>query len=477
MRLRANVMYVFVPQVFRAVLGLSVLPVTTMVLEASDFGVFAIYTVISNLFSGLVVSGLMYSISHELLKRKLEGKKKVITSLLVFSFCFSSLLVAVLYAFSHFLINIFDYELPGSALYSWVLVVSIFLVPVWIIASSIITVESRFPVFAVVSIAETVTSVGVTIFTLFVLGLGRDALFYGALTSAVTSFVGAIFFLRRWICYELDKHFMKAHLLVCLRSLPSSIVEKVRNPFQNLLFAKYVGTSFVGVFNHSQQYMNMTRMMVKAVTNALWKPALVEARDGGDFHFVLSCWSCMYFFLTILGVFFATVGRDVIGVLTNYKMVDAHWLAAVWMVVLLVENTGRAEVATIYDRGLVSASEIMLLISFGISLFLMAILIPSIGVAGSVIATLISPLAHRFMLIFYIRKLCNWRFREKRAIFGGLIVFASLGVSLQIDPTLLVSSLLFAFFLVLTFVVFRGEIFWGIRTLLPAHTGWLVSNK
>lgn len=477
MRLRSNVMYFFVPQLFRALVGISVLPVTTMVLDAADFGVFALYTAISNFCAGIVFSGLMYSISNDFLKSSHENKKKIVTSLMVFGFILSTFISALIYPLFFLLSNAVGYDFLDDNLYFWVVIISIFLSPVWTLASSIIIVEGNFPVFAVVSVLETIFSVGVTIISLFVLDFGRESLFYGTIASLVVSFLGAIWFLSGWMILSINQKFLIQHAKVCGRSLPSSILEKVRNPFQSLLFAKYVGTQFVGVFNHSQQYMNMTRMMVKSFANALWRPALIEAREGGDFDFVLRCWQCVYFFLTMSGVFFATVGRDVVGMLTNYKMVEAHWLAAFWMVVLLVEHTGRAELAIIYDRGLVAASEVMLLISFAVSLLFLVVLVPIWGMIGGVGAALMSPIVHRTLLVLYVRRVHKSEFREWSALMGVGIVCGSVGVSFQAASGLTTNVSLFLLFSASVIILFRKSIIWGVRTLVPEFSARVLPKK
>lgn len=467
MRLRANVMYVFLPQVFRAFLGLALLPFTTIVLDAEDFGLFAFYTAVSNFCAGLVVSGVMYSLSNDFLKITDEQKKKVVTSLVCFGFLFSFFLSMLVVPSLYFLSDVVGEIGEVRALYVVLVLLGIFFSPVWVLASCIITVESKFQSFAVVSVTETVVANVVTVVALFVLSVGQDALFYGAITSTISSFFGAMWVLRKRIALSVEREFLKKHTKTCIRSLPSSVMEKVRNPLQNIMFARYVGPAFVGIFNHSLQYQNMTRMMVKAVTNVLWRPALNEARDGGDFRDVLKSWQCVYFLLTVLGVFFATVGRDLIGFLTNYKMMDAHWLAAIWMTVLLVECTGRAEIAVIYDKGLVAASEGMLLISFSLSLLCLLILVPVWGVEGGVVSALVSPLFHRLMLIVYARRLFSAPFLEWTAALGGLAVGFSLLLVIYLQPSASTNVFLFALFSGVAVMLFHSYLLWGARQLVP----------
>ncbi|MEE3046812.1 MAG: oligosaccharide flippase family protein [Pseudomonadota bacterium] len=432
MQFNSNVLCQLIPQVFRSILAISLLPVYTLILNAEDFGFFAILTTISAFFAGIPISGAVYTVSSMVSCEDMNRKKGVVTNLVAFVSVSSLLSSCLYYLLSSFLFKFMSIPFSVNGFPNLAIVVIIFVSPFWVIANVVIVVARDFKLQAVVAILDSVVGTGVTLYFLFVLGVGGDALFAGALAAALVSFVGGVFYLMRWTNFSISLDGILMQAVLCIKSAPSLAIEKIRNPMQNVMFAKYLGADLVGVFSHSQQYVNMMRVLVKSAANAIWSTSLMEAKgEIGEFKITHKCWRVLHLMATFAGVFFAVLGQDFIDVLTNEKFEKAGLFSAILMIVLMFENMGRAEVAKLYQDRLIVVNETALIFSGVVSLLVLFFTVPVFGLWGGVAAIAAFPVFHRFAVGIYVRKRYGWGFRDWTALKGaGLILLAILSNNL-----------------------------------------------
>ena len=86
-------------------------------------------------------------------------------------------------------------------------------------------------------------------------------------------------------------------------------------------------------------------------------------------------WPPAHLALALGGVFMATLGRDAIALLTHNKFTPAYVFAALWTVLVLLENAAKPAVAIVYAQGLGVANQRVVI--FG-GLIATALMIPLI---------------------------------------------------------------------------------------------------
>lgn len=429
---------------FYGVVAILMLPVITSVLGPKEFGLFALVTAFTALGSAAAEVGASYILAADFSKARLSERRRLISTLLVVAACVSFASGGVLLflwevAGRH--MSLFA-SVPGQAVA--MAVASMILSVPWAIAVDIITLEGKARQFAFVTIAQScVWAISITV-SLFVLKLGLLSLFAAALAAAATMLVGSAVVLKSYVGLHCDRRWLNEIFRIGPRSLLGSLFYSIQTAMERTVLSSHVGISQLGIYTHSQQYRTLIAMGAKAVSRSVWPITLADAHEErSDFARTGKAWRTVHLGITVAGIAFATVGRDIIALLTHDKFTDAYMLAAVWMVFLLVQNSGRPHVGVMYARGHGIAYANMVLVTTVFSIGLLLLLVPLLGVTGAVMAAFGQMIAFRIAIQFYVRGHRSVPFQDTWVIFGSGLVFAALGLSVYLRPSTLESVFLF----------------------------------
>lgn len=424
------------PTIWRSAFSLLILPLTTYKLEAADFGVFALVTGISAYFSALASGGTGYPIhAHYRLLAPLE-RKRLVSTLMFWSLANSALLAAAMIAAWPLLEAWFSDGtlIPKYAL--WFGAAHVVLGTPWTLAISIITLRGTAAGFAVVTMIEATLGPIATVMALYLFDLGPTSLFIGNVVSASVTLLGAFILLRDDFSPRLSGTWSRDYFHYFIVMLPAQLLERFRGVIERLMLARHIGMETLGIYVHSQQYAVLARYGMKAFANAIWSTSMTEAQEE-DRRFIKTGqgWMLTHFLIALGGIFFAAIGRDIIALLTHGKFSEAYVFATLWMILVLLENTGKPMTAVIFAEKRASANQTLVFTSAGFSLAVLFAATPFWGVWGLVAAAFAQTLFYRLGLLVLSRRLAGLVFQDVVAAWGMLVVAGLLAVVMGFDPT------------------------------------------
>ena len=168
---------------------------------------------------------------------------------------------------------------------------------------------------------------------------------------------------------------------------------------------------------------------------SVWPDSLDEARYGdSQFRKTKQAWDVVVLFISGAGLFFAAFGEDIIALLTHDKFTEAYVLAALWMVYLLVQNTGKPAIAMAYAKEQGVLLQVLLVMSTVLAILLLLVLVPVVGIYGAAAAALGNVVTFRLLIYIGISRRYGVPFHDKNAIKGLVSVLLVLGMVVWFQP-------------------------------------------
>lgn len=446
------------PSIFQGLLSFVMLPVITYILGPKDYGIFALVTSFTAFGTVIATMGTSYILAAQYhLIDDLQKQRMISTMLMidtVLSLLFSILLFTLWSFFARYWSSLSVVPKEGVILSLIAMVCSI----PWIIATEVVTLEGSAHLYAVLTVFQSIVSAITIIFSLYVFKLGLLSLFVSSLAVAVVSFVGAMVSLRQHIRFIISRDWVGEIFKFGLVTTVGNIFESLQTLVERYTLSLCVGLSQLGIYSHSQQYRNLAMTTVKAAARTVWPITLSEARELKDnFYITRKTWVIVYIGITIIGLFFALFGRDIIGILTHNKFVDAQILVVLWMVFLLLQNTGKPETGLLFANGQGILYGKISICSLLISIFLILVFVPVFGVFGAVLSLLFQQAIFRVFIQFYAKKIYKKTvFSDWGVIIGSVLILFSLGLSRYFQHTKLDGLIFFSIMVTVTILIKRN---------------------
>lgn len=415
------------PSVWRALIGFLIIPLTTYRLEPADFGLFALAAAFVGIATGASSLGSSQLLSAHLPIIAREDAEELVSTLFVFS-----LLVAGLFSAGSFLIwplLVQNFPEIGSAPneLKWIVSIAVLFSAPWSLAAAVATITGGAKGFATITILEASAAAGATLVTLYSLDLGALSLHIGLAAGAAVSAASSVVYLRKFFSIRIRRKWLVESARVSAISLAGSLTERVQVLFERYALSAYVGLSEVGLYSHGQQYQGLARMSMKAWLNALWPLALEEARQTHPtFHRFLSVFAVSQLFLGLAGVAMATLGQDVIRLLTHGKFISSHLLASFLLIIVQVEYMARPALALLVAKGRYMDLQKPLVISLVIAMVLVFPLTSLFGLNGTLATAFIQCVVYRLLLAYAANRLVVLPFSDNMAVVGIFATSASI---------------------------------------------------
>ena len=361
-----------------AAVALGTLPILTRHLDAADYGLFGLGMIIGNLVPALANPHSLSFFSARLHRGIPAGR--LVGTVLAFSGAATLILVMVAAIVGMSLSTLVG--LPPEAL--WIsLAVGAATAP-WSIVADYLVADGAARPYALVYISSAIASAGAAIAAANVPQTEHLALFIGALAGSVLQFAAALFIFTR-IRLQMERRYFPVLRRLWLPNSVSGTLEWLNSLVERWALATFGSLAATGTVLHSQQYKNLAGAAVKVLLRSTWTISIDEARLG-SFPVSRRYWHAVDVFLIVSGLAFATVGPFFVGILTNHKLTDAAFIAAGWMLVLLLHNSYRPAVLTLHARGEGHRFSKISGWGFGVNLCLTPLLVPLIGVWSPIVA-------------------------------------------------------------------------------------------
>lgn len=418
------------PSVFQMVIYFVTLPVITYILDPKDFGVIALITAFTAFGSTISTMGSCYVLAAHFTELDIQQKKNMVSTILAFGFLTSVLFSCLFIVAWEFLLkNIAQFSmlpLAGIILSLLSMTVSI----PWLVSIEVITLEQRVKVYAFVSVLQSVISVCASIVCLYVFRWGVVSIFAGTALSSLVGLAGASVALKNYLVVGFNKRWMKEILSLSGVTMIGNILENMQMLTERYVLSFYAGLSQLGIYAHSQQYKNATGVLINSLGRTVWPITLSEARtkDGG-FPVTEKSWKIAYLGLTIIGVFFALLGKEFIGLLTHGKFSSAYFFVALWMIHLLIANAGKPETGILYAHGKGILVGKITIVSTVTGMALIFVLGKMVGVLGVLTAIMLQQTVFRVLIQINTRKDLKVLLREWPVLYGIVLIAMTLWLS------------------------------------------------
>ncbi len=377
-------------------ISFAMVPVSTYVLGPEDFGLFALVSVIPGLLTVIATMGADYLFAKYYPTANPDERRTLVSTVLAVGGGLLALGSACLLAGWAVAVQFVSQLEQVPLRFLGLSLASMVLAFPWVVASYIVTLDGKAPLHAVITVIQAVVSALIVIVGLYALRLGVEALFWSAIGTSMVSLAGAWMVLRAYARPTASRTWAWSMIRVGMPVSVANLMETLQSFLERYLLTAFVGLHALGLYAHSQQYRNMVSMPLKSVSRAIWPITLHESREGrNQFGATRDAWDASYVGVTVIGLLFATLGEALIGVLTHGKFVDAAPLVALWMVFILVQNSGKPQTGVLYARGQLHACSRLMVISAGAGILLMTLLIPAVGMLGAIIATIAQQVLYR----------------------------------------------------------------------------------
>ena len=426
------------PMVWRAIVGFAVLPLTTYRLDVADFGLFALVTSLSSFGAGASGLGSMYALSRDLIRLDLEDQRNLVSTLLWLGMAVGVAFAAAVLAGWPALLRLVP-ELSGAPPMVIVILPMLILLGVpWNHASAVILVTGRAGDFAVINVLESIGSIITTLVALYIYNMGVESLFLGALAGAAINAIASLVSIRKYLRFRYSARWMAESFHVGGLAMVCSLVERGKATVEIYALANYVNIGSLGIYRHSQQYMNLAKSGANAISFAAWPVALDEARTPEKgFPKLAQVWPSAQLGLALAGVAMATFGENAIGLLTHGKFTRAYIFATLWIIFVMFENASKAAVAIIYVFNLGIASQRIALLA---SVLAVTLMVPSVywfGAYGAIFANFVSATVYRGLIVAAARRAAPVPFQDGTLFFAMVVVLVTLVLNVATESNLL----------------------------------------
>lgn len=448
----------------QGVISFAALPIATLVLGPTEYGMYALVTSTTALVTGIAGISASYPLATHFKNLDEVGRRALVTTLVTLNLMIALFLGAcIIGAWLIFGQESGEYaKLPTVAVL--IAVASMITAAPWSIGVELSVMLGQARVYGLTLMIQSLVGAIVLVGSLFLLDLGALSLFVAGLASSMVALLGAWFAMRGYLSARAGIRDGLRYLHGVPILTVASLLEVVQVAVERNVMAVHLGMAQVGIYSHSQQYRNLLATGVKAVARTVWPTSLDEARTetGLTFRKTRLVWNGTYLAIVLFGLCFAIFGDKVISLLTHDKFTDAYVLVAVWAAYLLVQNSGKAQTAMLYahGRGKAIARISSLSTLFGIAVAIFAI--PVFGLFGAASAVILQQTVLRIGLQVYVRRYWSLHMDDWWVIGGSMLVIAALALVVIGKPNLWERVVLLLIFSTVLLVAGRR---WSVEAL------------
>lgn len=420
-----------VPAVSSALASLLMLPLTTRVIGAREYGEFALLSIVVIALNSIASAFMGFEVPENYNQSDKEERKKIagtclvlVTSVTVFG-VFSILLLEFLYLNRELQLlgDLNNYFLNLN-----IMLVSVLLSTISIVYLEILIVTGNAGQFAFINIARTVTVVISTLVALFYFRVPQHALCLGYLSGNFTAAILSFLLSKNLITYEIDFQRMKSCTSKTRSILISNISDQSYAIFEKIYIGGLLSVTAVGILGHAQLYKNAMMLIINSVSRAVFASSLNGAKKTPpDLEGPRIFWKFIQFTTFTLLTSFVFFGEDVISFLSNDKFLDSYYVGKYLILILLIQTVGWSSAVMNLSNGKGEQNVRGQLLSNAAAFIILYISLPIYGLPAVIIAYLAQIILSRTYSIVAAKLIFNYLPKESFActliIVAALVVF------------------------------------------------------
>lgn len=400
----------------------------TAILDPEDYGLFALFMTLAAFGPGMARNAASYlTASYLPTAEDDQSRAAFISTIMISTMAIGTawaILIVVLWPLLPYVIGT---TIPYSDEIMWLTAANAVLTVPWTVAQTFVIVSGRAPVFAWVASVEILTVAAVSLISLYVFTIGVLSLFVGVLSGSVVSTVLTVIYLGPNLRPVFQSKWLRTLSGLSVSSMISASSELLYRMTERTVLTRHVGLGWLGLYSHSEQYLQILGQGLKAAHRSAWPVSLSEAREqSSNFELTGMYVAAVQLSTGIAGIFFATLSRDLIALLTHDKFTDAYVLATLWMVVLLVRYSARPAFTVLYVHNKGFTSNIANAMANIAAVGLLFLLIPPFGVYGALGAVAARDVVYRSMVIWIAKQERSVPFMDFPALKAALVIAGAL---------------------------------------------------
>ena len=456
MSLIAKFRWFLAPSIFQVGVAFATLPLATLILDAADYGAYAVVAAITGLASAAACLGSSYLLAHVFSEGEIGKIKEFVSQQSAISLGLAILLACLLIAIWPASVSRFP-NLTSIPTMGFVFsTLAIVPTTLWTVSVDVLTLDGRAKVFAFVTIGQSIASASTLLVCLFGFHLGPLSLYVSTAVGALVIGAGAFVCLRRYLLpprlgvgLSAFKH--------ALSLTSANLLEIAYQAWERNLLAATDGLTALGIYTHAQQYRSMIGVATKALSRSVWPTTLMEANQAPlTFPLTSRSWRLTHLSLGLVGMGFAIFGDVLIGWITHGKFIGAGPYAAIGVAHLLIQNSGRPNIGFLYARGEVQIYAKLNMAAVVISFIVAAVAIPLWGPWGALLATLLQHGLLRTAIQLYVARKAVIPFQDELALLGVVLIAVATYISMTFSLGWLSQAVLWLLSAATLFGGYRG---------------------
>ena len=418
-------------------LGFLLLPVYTLYLAPSDFGLIALLTLTVNLSSRFITSPINGALTRFYYQPDFLGRRsELLANLLALLLAKGAVVVVIWWLMSAELCLLLFEDLK------WLPLVQAFgvLLPLQAVSGLFMTLlrlKQRALYSSLVQLSNVVLTVGVTVYLLAVTRLGVIALVYGQIFSHAYRILLCAPSYLKGVTWSPDLGVLRQPLAYAYPLLVGGYSNLVIQAGDRYALAYFMTISDVGLYNFGYLFGSLVTLLLVDPTTKAFQPVLLrqEAQPDQQRVFVRRSASTFYGFGLLLVLALSLFSREIIMVMSSTPEFEAAWVVVpIIAFSALQHGLGGFLGAGIMLRRKSFHSSGLLLVSALVNVGLNIVLIPLLGILGAALATLASYAVWNSLRIYFSARFFELHFELRR-----MFLFTALAATLC-GATLLAAS-------------------------------------
>lgn len=397
-----------------------------MKLGPEQFGSFAIGAALAGVVSAVASSVSMVSLPTQLTRCNEDERRSYITAVFVLALIMAlgaSVIVFSIFAFASasFGLSILTFSATVMS------VVAGLLNSVWAVCVEILTIEGRAKRYALTTFAQALSNIIAVSVALFYFNDIENALFWGFFSASIIGCGGALLLFNRWLTFNVSRSWFAKAGSGGVAGVIASLSENGKVALERSYLGALVGVYPLGLYAHAQYYKGAAMAAMNALSRGVLPTALQEAReDAPKFPYTVQIWALVQAFIVSVALGFALVGREVIGLLTHDKFLDASPLATALMIILLIQTAAKPHTILLLSSGKGYIIAHLNTFSIVISMILLFATAPRMGIWAAILALVIQVLVHRLGVYRAANSLYRSKFSDYWIVNGVIALAACL---------------------------------------------------
>ena len=334
-----------------ALVSLIMLPFTTRVLHASDFGTYAILMSMVALVGAALDGGASLLLPAHYGPASTAERGRIFASLTLFALLGASVagLLLIFYWSWHHSIFV---EQSGHL----IIAITAVLMPLralTAIAMMSFTVTGRSFAIAMLVVCQSVVIFCSTLIALFGFSMAGDSLFIGAGCGQLAALAVCLVTLRQHRELSMpSRYWFRQALISQPTTATAGFMDGARSFGESLMLSNAVGLAAVGILSHAKLYFSLLNMFTSAVTQSTWVRSLQDARDPhSSFELTRRAWAPVQVALGCAAIVLVFLGRDIVEWISNGKLTEAADYIPIFFMIALIQNSEQPVTAVVFASG------------------------------------------------------------------------------------------------------------------------------